>query len=144
MTLRYTLIVFLFAPCAIAVPDLTATTANAACGDWAVHRDGPVGPITVGGGSGIKSESARSTASVFGTLRHGSAPAPCHGPFCRSAPNLPAPLTPVTLPRIDWVLLGVLQRAMDGSMAESYWTIVEHCAHPTEGFPADIEHPPRV
>jgi hypothetical protein len=140
MMLRYSAIVFLFAPCAIGLALLTSNTAVATCGDWTIHGAKTGIPKNI---RFISDTVARPVTLLTAALNHETSRGPCHGPNCQSAPSQPAPVMPVTFPRIDSVMLAI-RGAVGDSSAESCSSFAEDCARAVRGFPLGIEHPPRV
>ena len=128
MSRQFAIVVFIAA--AIAFMDRTA---SATCGDYLAGSDSD----HAGSGQRVDHD------GTLPSSQRSSAPGRCHGPQCRSAPTLPAPLTPAGVSRHD-----VQQEAValeESQRAPSYarYFFIPWSASLLSGYQARIERPPR-
>jgi hypothetical protein len=114
---------------------LSNQTAEASCGDWLAGHQGPAVTQTNGAGSPEFAQTEPvSNVPV----------APCHGPSCRSNPELP--ITPAPAPELpthrDAGALCRLLGVAGGLEFEPFPAVADAAA--ASGYPLAIEHPPRV
>jgi hypothetical protein len=123
------------------LPALFAPAVHASCGDWLAHPPAAVLSVealaTSGRGGGP-------TDGVLYHYRHLTGRQPCQGPACGKAPEHRPPAVP-TGDSGQTEHLGLAVHAITTAPTCPPSPIsVELEARPVRGFPARIDHPPRI
>lgn len=109
------------------------SVANASCGDWLADP---------GHSMAVADQTPVGISDGQANLVSGRAP--CDGPYCRKAPDQPAPPVPLII-SIQTEKLGIsAPSAASISEVRRFGVLRESNAHPATGYPLRVEHPPRV
>lgn len=118
--------------------------AFASCGDWLAHPARVNSAVDKDAGQMQALAHKGPSADVVSGSSQRPRPASCQGPSCRSAPSMPIPsVPPSTLNPID-KLMFVGHAALHDADGRAAFIDGNSVAHAFRGFPAAIEHPPRV
>lgn len=123
--------------CVFALLAAFTSVAGASCGDWLAHPNQPA--ATAPASSETFPVADSSAVTEKSPLR-----APCNGPLCRQAPDVPTPPAPANvLVHVNKLL--VANGAFIGDpQADRFGRAFDGDAYPADGHSLRIEHPPRA